>query len=312
MTYDFTRPFVDFSQLLTYVATDSEEARLYGRTVRAIEMSNADYSARYRKLSGDRIMKPAPSHQRIFAGYLVVRKLETRHEYETWMPSDVFEDIYIPSTSPTPPESEGKLRPPVVLNNENTASPALIQNPAVIDLALDTHQSVYREQLLEHLLIGDLLKYSWLQAGATLEVSQPSIDRSGHDVVLEANGVTRHLQLKSSSHVATTPAQKVHVGLASKPSGCVVWTRFDPDTMKLGPFLFFGASPGMALPSLGAFKVAKHTKGNKDGIKMERPNLRIVRRSQFREIADIPSLYVALFGAVVADTSGGLDVVASH
>lgn len=170
-----------------------------------------------------------------------------------------------------------------------------------IDLTLDTHQSVYREQLLEHLLIGDLLKHSWLHAGATLEVSQPSIDRSGHDVVLEANGVTRHLQLKSSSHAASTPAQKVHLGLASKPSGCVVWTRFDRATMKLGPFLFFGAEPGFPLPSLDAFKVAKHTKGNKEGVKMERRNLRVVRMSQFRKIADVSALYMALFGAGIAD-----------
>lgn len=34
-----------------------------------------------------------------------------------------------------------------------------------IDLSLNVHQSVYRERLLEHLLIGDLLKYSWLHAG---------------------------------------------------------------------------------------------------------------------------------------------------
>lgn len=170
-----------------------------------------------------------------------------------------------------------------------------------IDLTLDIHQSVYREQLIEHLLIGYWLKYSWLHAGATLEVSQPSIDRSGHDVVLEANGVTRHLQLKSSSHAASTPAQNIHLGLASKPSGCVVWTRFDRATMKLGPFLFFGADPGLPLPSLNAFKVAKHTKGNKNGVKMERPNLRVVRMSQFRKIADIASLYVALFGACAAD-----------
>lgn len=170
-----------------------------------------------------------------------------------------------------------------------------------IDLTLDVHQSVYREKLLEHLLIGELLKYSWLHAGATLEVSQPSIDRSGHDVVLEANGVTRHLQLKSSAHTASTPTQKVHLGLASKPSGCVVWTRFDRTTMNLGPFLFFGAEPGLPLPPLDAFKVAKHTKGNKDGVKMDRPNLRIIRMSQFREIADIPTLYAALFGAGAAD-----------
>ena len=170
-----------------------------------------------------------------------------------------------------------------------------------IDLTLDTHQSVYRERLLEHLLIGDLLKYSWLHVGAKLEVSQPSIDRSGHDVVLEANGVTRHVQLKSSSHAATTLAQKVHFGLASKPSGCVVWTRFDRATIDLGPFLFFGAEPGLPLPALDTFKIAKHTKGGKDGVKKERPNLRIVRRSQFREIADIPALYTALFGASIVE-----------
>jgi hypothetical protein len=175
------------------------------------------------------------------------------------------------------------------------------QNPADIDLTLDTHQSVYRERLLEHLLIGDLLKYSWLHGGATLEVSQPSIDRTGHDVVLEANGVTRHLQLKSSSHAAKTPAQKVHLGLASKPSGCVVWIRFDRSTMKLGPFHFFGAKPGLPLPPLDAFKKAKHTKGNKDGVKKERANLCVVRKSQFREVADISALYVALFGERAAD-----------
>jgi len=79
-----------------------------------------------------------------------------------------------------------------------------------------------------------------------------------------------------------------------------VWTRFDRSTMHLGPFLFFGAEPGLPLPPLYDFKVAKHTKGNKDGVKKERPNHRIVRMSQFREIADIPALYAALFG----DTHG--------
>lgn len=97
MTYDFTRPFVDTSQLPTYVALDIDEARQYGKTVRAMEMSNAEYSARYRKLSANRTMKPAPSHQRIFPGYLVVRKIETKDEYETWMPDHVFEDLYVVS-----------------------------------------------------------------------------------------------------------------------------------------------------------------------------------------------------------------------
>lgn len=166
----------------------------------------------------------------------------------------------------------------------------------IVSINLDIHQSVYRERLLEHLLIGDLLKHSWLHAGATLEVSQPSIDRSGHDVVLEANGVTRHVQLKSSSRSATTAVQKVHVGLASKPSGCVIWTRFDRDSMTLGPFLFFGGEPGAALPSLADFRIAKHTKGDAEGVKKERPNLRVVSISKFQPVADIQALYAALFG----------------
>jgi hypothetical protein len=48
-------------------------------------------------------------------------------------------------------------------------------------------------------------------------------------------------------------------------------------------------------------------------VKQERPNLRVVRMSQFREIADIPALYVALFGKPVADpTHGRPTVCAEH
>jgi hypothetical protein len=163
-------------------------------------------------------------------------------------------------------------------------------------MSLDTHQSVYREQLLEHLLIGELLKHSWLYSGATLEVSQPSIDRSGHDIVLEANGVTRHVQLKASSSTSTTSVQKIHLGLATKPSGCAIWIKFDPSTLALGPFLFFGGLPGETLPSLAEYRPAKHTKGDAEGIKKVRPNLRVVPAAKFKRIADIDELYVTLFG----------------
>ena len=168
-------------------------------------------------------------------------------------------------------------------------------------MSVDSHQSVYREKLLEHLLIGELLKYSWLHHGASLEVSQPAIDRSGHDIVLEANGITRHVQLKTSSTIATTGRQNVHLGLAHKPSGCVVWVRFDPKEMSLGPFLFFGAAPGMALPPLDGFKVATHTKGNAQGVKSLRQGLRVVPMSKFVRVDTIPALYAALFGRLEDD-----------
>lgn len=163
-------------------------------------------------------------------------------------------------------------------------------------MSADSYQSVYREKLLEHLLIGELLKYSWFEHGASLEVSQPAIDRSGHDIVLEANGITRHVQLKTSSTIAKTGRQNVHLGLAGKPSGCVVWMRFDPGSMKLGPFLFFGSEPGCALPPLDGFKVATHTKGDAQGVKKSRLGLRVVPRSKFVVVTTIPALYATLFG----------------
>jgi hypothetical protein len=63
---------------------------------------------------------------------------------------------------------------------------------------LASSDSVYRERLFEHQLIFGLMRHAWLHDGAALEVSQPAIDRSGHDLVLKARGVMRHVPLKSS------------------------------------------------------------------------------------------------------------------
>ncbi len=163
-------------------------------------------------------------------------------------------------------------------------------------MTLDSTQSVYRENLLEHLLIGELLKHAWLNHGAELEVSFTAVDRSGHDIILDANGVTRHVQLKCSGIDASTRSQAIHVHLTQKPSGCVIWTKFSKQ-LELEHFLFFGGAPGERLASLDQFKIAKHTKGDALGIKKERPNLRVVPRSAFTRINSIAALYEQLFGS---------------
>ena len=160
----------------------------------------------------------------------------------------------------------------------------------------DQHQSVYRERLLEHLLIGELLKHAWLNDDARLEVARGEIDRAGYDVVLEAHGVIRHVQFKTSASISKTNKQNVHIGLAQKPSGCVIWSRFDPHTLRLGPFLFFGSAPGKPLTSLEGLAVAKHTKGDSKGKKANRPNLRVLPCRLFESISTIPALYDQLFG----------------
>src|SRR5712692_8232980 len=57
---------------------------------------------------------------------------------------------------------------------------------------------------------------------------------------------------------------------------------FEPRTLELGPFLWFGAAPGEPLPDLSGYPIAKHTKGNAQGVKLPRPNLRVVPRSAFK------------------------------
>ncbi len=92
--YDFNRPFADSSTFASYVAIDGEVASRYGQTIQAMEMSNAEYDARYKRFLNSNNMKPPPSHGRIFGGYLVIRKLGTSEQYETWLPDHAFAEIY--------------------------------------------------------------------------------------------------------------------------------------------------------------------------------------------------------------------------
>ena len=156
--------------------------------------------------------------------------------------------------------------------------------------------SSYREKLLEHLFVGELLKLSWTSGNCSLEVSKPEVDLSGYDLIAEANGFIRHIQLKTTFVGSTTKSQKVHVSLSGKPSGCVVLIHFDKESLALGPYLYFGGDPGEPLPSLANRKVAKHTKGNALGIKAERPNIRTVPNTAFARISSIQQLYLRLFG----------------
>ncbi len=64
--------------------------------------------------------------------------------------------------------------------------------------------------------------------------------------------------------------------MAAKPSGCVIWVYFDEETLEMGPFLFFGGAAGEPLPSLEGMRVARHSKGNAEGFKAERPEIREV------------------------------------
>ncbi len=164
-------------------------------------------------------------------------------------------------------------------------------------MTIHSHHSSYREALLEHLFVGELQRHLWSREDepVLIEVLEPQVDDAGYDLVLECNGVTRHVQLKSSFTGSRTAIQKIHVKLAQKASGCVIWIRFDPETMELGPFLWFGGMPGKPIPSLDGYKVARHTKGDATGHKAERPNLRVVPKGSFEPLDSIGDVADRLF-----------------
>ncbi|HXV60169.1 MAG TPA: hypothetical protein VEK15_05710 [Vicinamibacteria bacterium] len=128
---------------------------------------------------------------------------------------------------------------------------------------------------------------------------KPQVDDAGYDLVVEANGVIRHIQLKSSFRAAKTASQKVHLRLGEKPSGCVIWVVFEPSTLDLGPFLWFGSSPGKPLPDLTSFNVARHTKGDATRHKAERLMIRVIPKARFKSLATIDELLAVLFGISV-------------
>jgi hypothetical protein len=122
------------------------------------------------------------------------------------------------------------------------------------------------------------------------------VDDGGYDLILEGHSVVRHIQLKATFRGSTVARFNVNTGLALKPSGCVIVLLFEPQTLDLGPFLWFGGHPGQPLPELTCYPVAKHTKGNAQGVKLPRPNLRTVPRSAFTAAATVSDIAERLFG----------------
>lgn len=160
-----------------------------------------------------------------------------------------------------------------------------------------TEHSSFREKLIEHLFLGELLKLSWQKGDCQLEISKPEVDNSGYDVLLDEKGVLRHVQLKASVIGGKTANQKIHTKLQEKQSGCVVWIYFNEDTLELGPFLFFGGLPKNKLPDISNETTAKHTKANQSGEKAERKNLKVIRKGLFRKVETISEIHNELFGS---------------
>jgi hypothetical protein len=156
-------------------------------------------------------------------------------------------------------------------------------------------ESSARENLVEHVFLGELLRGLWRRDVRDLEVLRPEVDSGGYDLALEFKGVTRHVQFKSSFTGARRSDVTASIKLLDRPSACILWIFFDPDTLLLGPFLWFGGAAGEKIPPLG-HKIARHTKPNARLEKADRPAHRVIPKSRFAKLETIDAVIQKLIG----------------
>ena len=72
-------------------------------------------------------------------------------------------------------------------------------------------KSSFREKLIEHQFIGELLKCAWQDGECSMEIAKPEVDSGGYDLIAEQNGIVRHIQLKASHVNAKAAKQKIHI-----------------------------------------------------------------------------------------------------
>jgi hypothetical protein len=87
----------------------------------------------------------------------------------------------------------------------------------------------------------------------------------------------------------------ISMKLLEKPSGCILWLEFDPDSLAIEQFYWFGNKARTELPDLGR-RISRHTRANSKGERSERPGHRVVAKSEFQPLANISEVVEKLFG----------------
>jgi hypothetical protein len=165
-----------------------------------------------------------------------------------------------------------------------------------MDATLHTTHSSYREMVLEHLFVGEVMRYCWSNDLGRIEMLKSQVDNSGYDIVLESDRIMRHVQLKASHLRARTPSVAINTALEDKPSGCVIWMFFDESSLQFQHFLWFGSTPGQPFETLKDMKTLTHTKRNARGVKTERINMKVLPRARFERLESIGDIVNRLFG----------------
>ena len=150
------------------------------------------------------------------------------------------------------------------------------------------------EKILEYHFLASLGAELY-RRGIEFSVLRDDVDGDGRDLLIEADGVFRHIQLKSVVHGGARAEVTINRRLAHKRSACIIWYTYDPATFALGPFRWLGGAPGALMPELGD-RIARSTRANAEGLKPLRADHRTVRRSRFELLPTVVELADRLFG----------------
>lgn len=200
---------------------------------------------------------------------------------------------------PTDPTEDGRAAVLAAQVDEEVA-PTDTGDPAgaVAAQVSNTHNSVAFELMLENLFLSELLQEMWFARGQVVDVLHSPVDAYGYDLVLQCGGVTRHVQLKTKRLTGKTANHKLSTLLYNQPAACVVVLEWDlpPGATRLAlTYRWFGGGPHEPIPNLGD-KVAKHTKGDSQGIKKEKPLHRVIALGKFHKVPSMAGIAELLFG----------------
>jgi hypothetical protein len=158
-----------------------------------------------------------------------------------------------------------------------------------------TKDSSFIENIVEHTFISELMQEAWLSKKKKLEILRSEVDDSGYDLVISYDKINRYIQLKTSDN-SKTSNQKMNIKILGKQNPCIIWILRDSTSNRYKfSYLYYGSKIEEEFPDISLLKVAKHTKGNAEGIKNERVNIREIPKSKFIKIKNEKELLKVLF-----------------
>ena len=178
------------------------------------------------------------------------------------------------------------------------------RNSTPMDNSKHFLHSTFREKLIEHLLVGELLKQSWAKGDCSIEISRPEVDRAGYDLIAECKGHVRHIQLKGAYLGSKAAYQKVQLNPGGKALGlrCVGFFRSGLPSNS-GRFCFSAGNPErncqFSIPS----RPRSTPRGMRKGSRLKGPTTASSTRANSRE--SIRSRVSGITSSAIPDPAGG-------